>query len=46
MQITCIQEEFVKTLKYLKYLDEYYDLYLKKDTLHVADVLENFRKYV
>ena len=35
MQITWMQKEFVKTVK-IKYLGEYYYLYLKSDTLLTA----------
>ena len=40
MQILSMQKEFVKTLS------ENHDLYLKSDTLVLADVLKNFRKCV
>ena len=36
-----MQKEFVKTLRQ-KIFGEYHDLYLKSDTLLLADVLENF----
>ena len=47
MQFACMQKEFVKTLFEIKKVSEYHDLYVKGDTLHLADVFENFgRMYV
>ena len=39
MQITCMEKEFVKTLK--KHLVEYHDFYLKSNMLLLANVFEN-----
>ena len=29
----------------LKYLDDYYDLYVQSDTLLLVDIFENFQMY-
>ena len=39
MQITHRQKEFLNTLKYLR---EYYNFYIQRETLLLTDVFENF----
>ena len=39
MQITNRQKEFLNTLKYLR---EYYNFYIQRETLLLTDVFENF----
>ena len=45
MKITCIEKEFVKTLKQ-KNLGEYHDLYFKSDTLLLVMFLKTLEKCV
>ena len=41
MQISCIQKDFE-----IKNFGEYYDLYLKRDTIHLADAFKNVLKNI
>ena len=43
MQVAIMQKKFAKDFE-VKYLDEYHDLYLKRDTLLLADVFKKFKK--
>ena len=42
VQITCTQNEFVKIFE-IKNLGKYHDLYVRSNTLLLADVFEKFR---